>query len=266
MLSQVVESMVSESLVAGDINVATPLFYRRVVPLDSVSHRRVNLAVPDRPLGYARGANVIPALLDEFVPAAGEMPIAFIPGADHPSAVFVTGLRPGSNLFIDEAGHWVGAYVPAYLRRYPFIIGDVPNGQPILCMDADYEGFNETSGTPLFAEDGKPSEAVTQALALAQSYKAAAERTDRVSKRLRELGLFRSVTLDARLASGQTTVVHGLLIVDEEVLEALPADQLAELHAEKLLKPIYAHLLSLGTLSRLGEREQKEQGVAGAAA
>src|SRR5690606_35053869 len=135
---------------------------------------------------------------DEFAAAAGEMPIAFVPGADAPAAVFVTGLRPGSNLFIDENGRWSGSYVPAYLRRSPFIIGDVPDGEPILCIDADYDGFGEESGAPLFSEEG-PAEAVTQALTFAQGYKTAADRTDAACAKLKALGLFRSVTLDARL-------------------------------------------------------------------
>lgn len=235
---------------------AAPLFYRRVVPLDSRLHRSRKIATPEKPLEYARAANVIPALTDEFASAAVEMPIAFIPGADSPSAVFVTGLRPGSNLFVDAAGRWSGSYVPAYLRRYPFIIGDVPNGEPILCIDGDYEGFRDDSGTPLFSEEGTPSQAVTQALAFSQSYKAAADRTDAACAKLKALGLFRSVTLDARLPDGQSTVIHGLLIVDEEALDALPAEKLADLHADRLLKPIYAHLTSLGALSRLGERDQ----------
>jgi hypothetical protein len=235
--------------------VADPLFYKRVVPLDSRAHAKWKISSPEKPLAYARSANVIPALVEEFASAATEMPIAFVPGADHPSAVFVVGLRPGTNLFVDDAGRWAGSYVPAYLRRYPFIIGDPPEGQPVLCIDAEYEGLGEENGAPLFSDEGRPTEAVTQALAFSQGYKESADRTDAACTKLKSLGLFRPVTLDARLPSGQSTVVHGLLIIDEDALNALPADKLAELHADRLLKPIFAHLTSLGALSRLGDKE-----------
>jgi hypothetical protein len=248
----------------GD-SVADPLFYRRVVPLDSRVHSNLKISSPDKPLAYAQAANVIPALVEEFASAATEMPIAFVPGADHPSAVFVVGLRPGTNLFIDDTGRWVGTYVPAYLRRYPFIIGDPPEGEPILCIDAEYDGLGEDAGAPLFNEEGRPGEAVTQALAFSQSYKQSADRTDAACRKLKDMGLFRPVTLDARLPSGQSTVVHGLLIVDEDALNALPADKLAELHADRLLKPVFAHLTSLGALSRLGDKEHAKAAAQAAA-
>jgi hypothetical protein len=244
---------------------ATPLFYKRVIPLDSRTHRELRVKQSDKPLAFASGSSVIPALVEEFAAAASEIPVAFMPGADAPSAVFITGLKPGHNVFVTDSGRWSGTYVPAYLRRYPFIIGDVPNGEPILCIDDSYDGFSTKTGTRLFTSDAAPDESLQQALSFAQGYKVAAEKTDAACAKLKKLGLFRSVTLDAKLADGQTTVVHGLLIIDEEALAALPSETIAELHAEQLLKPIYAHLVSLGALSRLGEREQAAEAKPAAA-
>src|SRR5690348_1672136 len=107
-----------------------PLFYERIVPLDSAAHRTLKVGPAANPYAFAREANLIPALIEEFSAAAPFMPIAFLPGAEKPAAVFVTGLKPGQNLFVKTDGQWAAGYLPAYLRRCPFIMGDVPDGQP----------------------------------------------------------------------------------------------------------------------------------------
>ena len=88
----------------GSDTMANPLFYNKVIPLDSVAHRNFAVQNLDRPLDFAGAANLIPALTEEFVAAAPHLPIAFLPGATRPSAVFVVGTRPGSNVFIDADG------------------------------------------------------------------------------------------------------------------------------------------------------------------
>ena len=229
---------------------ANPLFYDRVVPLDSAAHRELRLRPTEKPYGFAEGANLIPALLEEFGAAAPFMPVAFLPGVDKPAAVFVAGVKPGMNLFIEE-GRWTGGYVPAYLRRYPFIMGDVPSGQPVLCMDAGFAGLDSEEGTRLFSASGEPEPALSAALALAEGYRQGALRAELFCATLQRLKLFRSVTLDARQPDGESTVVHGLMVVDEEAFGALGAEDLHGLHQLGFLKPIFEHLASLAAISRL---------------
>lgn len=230
---------------------ANPLFYGNIVPLGTAAHRDLRMHTPEKPFGFAAEANLVPALLEEFGTAAPHMPIAFLPNADRPAAVFVTGLKPGRNLFVDVAGQWTGGYLPAYVRRYPFIMGDVPGGEPILCIDSSYEGFGAAAGELLFEAEGKPGSQLGKALALAESYRQSALRVDAFCAALQKLGLFRTVTLDARLPEGESTVVHGLMVVDEEAFNALDAEALRELHAQRFLRPIFEHLVSLAAMSHL---------------
>ena len=106
-------------------------------------------------------------------------------------------------------------------------------------------------GTPLFAEDGKATQALTQALGLAEDYRTAALRSDEFCDTLQAMGLLRSVTLDVKQTSGESSVVHGLLVLDEEAFDALSPENLAKLHAEKWLKPLMAHLVSLSAIVKL---------------
>lgn len=243
---------------------ANPLFYNQVVPLNSEEHRDLLLKPAARPFGFAQEANLVPALIEEFGAALGQMPVAFLPGAKHPAAVFVTGVAPGANLFVSAEGQWTGGYLPAYLRRYPFIMGNMPDANPVLCFDAAFEGFNAEDGVRLFAASGEIEEPVRQALGLAENYRVSAQTTEAFCAKLHELELFRTVALDTKLDNGQSTSVHGLMIVDEEALNALPSETLVELAKLGFLKPIYAHLFSLSGLGQLAERARGDKNAAAA--
>lgn len=234
----------------------TPLFYRKVVPLDKSAHRELFVDAGDRRFDFARGANLIPAVVDEFGSAMQHLPIAFLPGTRHPSAVFVVGLEPGSNLFLDEDGRWNGGYVPAYLRRFPFIVGDLPSGESLLCVDEAHP--RPEGGERLFSAAGEPEPALARVRDLAVDYKRSADRTDLFCTQLQRLGLFTSVSLSAKTAGGGNSVVHGLWIVDEAAFDMLKPDDVKELHELRLLKPIVQHLASLATVSKLGDRSQKK--------
>lgn len=231
-----------------------PLFYKNVVPLNTEAHKNLRLTTPEKPLAFAQGANLIPALVDEFEMALDDVPIAFLPGPAAPAAVFVTGLKPGMNVFVSEDGLWNGKYAPAYLRRYPFIVGDVTDGEPILCVDDTYEGLSEKEGDRFFSKAGESEETLVRALTLSQSYKHSAERTDQFTKMLHDMELFHSISLDAVMPDGEKTSVHGLMVVDEAALAGLSADNLKKLNDAGFLKAIYYHLLSLRAISRLASK------------
>ncbi len=231
-----------------------PLFYEKVVPLDKKAHRGLTLDRAANGFGFTRGANLIPAVIDEFGAAMAHLPIAFLPGAKRPAAVFVVGLNPGSNLFLKPDGKWDGRYIPAYVRRYPFIVGDVPGGEPLLCIDESYRGLGRASGERLFSDAGEPQPVVSEALDLAVNYKRSADRTDEFCGMLQELGLLGSVSLNARTAGGENTVVHGLFVVDESLFDALSEDDVVRLHQKGFLKPILQHLASLAAISHLADR------------
>lgn len=231
-----------------------PLFYKKVVPLDHVRHRDLRMARKGNVFPFARGANFVPAVVDEFGAAMAHLPIAFLPGAGQPAAVFVLGLEPGSNLFLEADDSWAGRYVPAYLRRYPFIVGDVKGREPLLCVDEADDGLGRKDGERLFSDAGESGPLVKQARDLCANYKRAADRTDEFCATLQKLGLFSSVTLNAQTPDRGNMVVHGLFTVDEAAVDRLGADDVKLLHEKRFLKPIFQHIASLGALAKLADR------------
>jgi hypothetical protein len=243
-----------------------PLFYSSVVPLDSVSQRGHRLRLAEKPFGYAAQAHLIPAVIDEFPRAAREMPVVFAPSGTRHASVFLCGLKPGQNLFVDADGRWNGAYVPAYLRRYPFMLGERAGADPLICIDSAYEGFGPgEAGERLFDDEGKPSQPLNQMIALVTDFAQAAKRTDALCARLEELGLFKSVTIDVQQAGGASASVHGLAIVDEEKLATLPDDVFLDFRKQGIIGALYGHLFSIGATQNLATRLKAAGGEMAAA-
>ena len=100
-----------------------PLFYADPVALHVDRHAEWRLL--DGNAAFAACATAIPLVLTDFVPAARSYPILFT--ADTAAPIALTGLQR-SDLFVDAAGAWApDCYVPAYVRRYPFILVEVPD-------------------------------------------------------------------------------------------------------------------------------------------
>src|SRR5690606_24713008 len=96
-------------------------FYKNVVPLDRARHRKLRR----RRSGGRRsaaGVQCVPFAAIELYEAAREYPVV-LTGGDDATPVAILGLRAGENLYVDADGRWApGAYVPVFVRRYPFIL------------------------------------------------------------------------------------------------------------------------------------------------
>ncbi|MDN3566152.1 SapC family protein [Paeniroseomonas aquatica] len=239
---------------AGAMPVLPPL-YRSLEGL--TAERHAGLRLRDAGFGFAATASAVPVAAEEFVIAARSLPIVFSAQAPH-MPVVITGLAAGTNLYVDSGGAWkAGAYVPAYLRRFPFfLLRTAPDSEELaLCIDPGAPQVSTTLGEPLFGPDGKPAPQLDRAFAFSRSVEEAMLRTRTLAVRLAELGLLKPsvVQFDHH---GKPMRIDGFFAVDRPALAALPAGQLAELRDRGWLEVIYAHLLSVGGIPDLARGVQ----------
>ena len=228
-----------------------PMFYSDIVPLDRDRHRGFTLDVGEKRFSVAARSHVIPALMQEFSAASAHLPIVFLPGTGTPVAVFLVGLRTGCSAMVDSEGEWRGNYVPAYLRRYPFMLGEVTDGEPVVCIDAKYAVSAESDGARIFSDAGENTPLLVERVRLMNEYYGAAKANETFIKTLNEFGLLRPISIDARIPSGENVSMQGLLVVDEQKLSALPDESFLRLRKEGVLPAIYAHLASLAAVESL---------------
>lgn len=234
-----------------------PMFYRNPVPLNSEQHSA--LTISQRPEGFRFAASSRTVLLaaSELYDAARQFPIIFTQTADNGILpVALLGLEENENLFVDETGGWNAAYIPAYIRRYPFITTDGTEGRTTVCIDEDFEGFNLEGGLPLF-ENGEPTEKTKEIQAFLQDYLFQMQQTREFGALLLQDGLLREINVQAALNDGHSYLLNGMLVVDEEKLSQLPDTDIAKLFRTGSLALIHAHLISLRSLNALVERKAK---------
>lgn len=231
-----------------------PLLYKTMVPLVPERHGGYVLR-QNRDYQIASGVNAIPLTVDEFPRAMRDYPIVISSG-DTPTPVALVGFQRGKNDFVEADGTWrQGAYVPAYLRRYPFAFlkESAEAERHILCADMSSTIFSESAedGETLFV-DGEPGAPIKRALDFCQRYTAAAERTQSVMNDALKHDLIgpSSVTI----ARGETKrKVEGFSIISEEKLRTLEDSDLASLARRGVLTLFAAHQMSLANFSSFGE-------------
>lgn len=231
------------------------LFYGQPEPLSLEAHGKLGVNAVDKPYAFAGQTNLVPLTVTEFSPAALSYPIIFVGDARQPVAVM--GLRPGENLFVSAEGDFRGeAYIPAYVRRYPFVFAnDDVQKRLILCIDRAAPFLSEGGATPLFEND-LPSAYTQQAMEFCNNFEQERQRTESFIQLLKDLDLLdtREASFTPRNADGTPAPAQKIAeyyAVSEDRLKALPAEKLVELRDNGALGQIYAHLVSLLGWDRL---------------
>ena len=219
-----------------------PLFYQDPQPLNALAHGALRLK--DGDYGFAAKTNAAPLAVVEFASAARFYPVVFSQEAQ-PFPVAILGLG-ADNRFV-EGGRWAeGVYVPAYVRRHPFVFIEAGGDNLVLGVDVGSERIvvGGEAGAALF-EDGKPSELTQGALSFCGQFHAQHLQTRAFAQALVEHDLLVVQQADARPAGGQPLTLGGFQVVDQARFAALPDDVVLDWHRKGWLALVHFHLASL---------------------
>jgi len=119
--------------------------------------------MPGSDFGFAREAVAIPVVNGEFMVAMRHYPIVFAVD-EQASPIALVAMRKDQNLFVEPDGSWkAGSYIPAYVRRYPFIVMETEDRtQHFLSVDRGSERFvasvkDHEGARSLFDDVGRPT-------------------------------------------------------------------------------------------------------------
>ena len=232
------------------------LFYTQPEPLSPELHGKMGVKSMDGPFGFARVGHAIPLTVGEFPPAAMTGPIIFVGEEKLPIAVM--GLNSGENMFVRPDGVFeAGVYVPAYIRRYPFVFAtDQVAGQMVLCIDRAADFIVPGGDMPFFEADGQPSEYTKNCIEFCNNFELERQRTMSFVQLLKDNDLFESKTAtftptNPDGTAGEPQKIADYFGISEDKLNALPQAKIIELRDNGALAQIYAHLLSLVGWDRL---------------
>jgi len=248
--------MATQSTPAGQLT-GNVLFYKNPEPLARELHGKLGVKRMDGPFRFAKEGHAVPLTVGEFPVAAVTGPIIFVGEEKLPIAVM--GLNAGENMFLDVATGVFepGVYVPAYIRRYPFVFAnDEGNNQMVLCIDRSAPFIEEGGEIPFFDEKGEPSDYTKTCIEFCNSFEAERQRTLSFVQLLKDLDLFETkvanfIPTNADGTPGEPQKIAEYFGVSEDKLNKLPSEKLVELRDNGALGQIYAHLLSLVGWDRL---------------
>lgn len=232
-----------------------PVFYNDLLPLSSEMHGNFRIR-PATTAPFLGKQHAVPLTVEEFPLVQRYMPIVFSAG-EEPVPLALMGLNEGVNVFFDEDGKPRGTepmYIPAYVRRYPFLLAKLrPDAEELsLCFDPTSEIVGEyEDGRPLI-ENGEASELTKELLAFCQQFEEAAMRTGQFVKELQEQELLMDGELSIQIPDQEQPFVYrGFQMVNEEKLRELRGDQLRKFNQSGALPLIHAHLFSLQGMREL---------------
>jgi hypothetical protein len=245
----------TQTSMSGQIS-GNVLYYSSPEPLNPETHRNLGLRRIDRPFAFAAGSQVAPLTVTEFALASLSYPIIFAGEAYTPLAVM--GVSAEANMFITPAGVFEpGAYVPAYVRRYPFVLAnDQAREQLVVCIDRGASMIGDLPDLAFFDAAGQPTEYTKGCIQFCNDFEIEVRRTASFVDMLRGLDLFETrktthTPTNPDGTPGQAQIIAEYFAVSEEKLRALPNDKVREMMDNGAIAQIYAHLHSLNGWDRL---------------
>ncbi len=224
--------------------------YQEPELLNHEQHGQLGLSRQEEPFAHVRQLRALPVTVGEFATAQKFYPIVFS-DAENPVPLMATAVFDEQNLFVDPSGQWESmAYIPAYLRCYPFAFATRTEEQQAVVIDRACPAISDTPEQPFF--DGEKVTEFTQGLIdFCSQYDADRRRTRDFSLKLKELGLLTGQQATQTPAGGSEQTIASYVAVDPKKLTELDAATLHELHKEGSLAAIFAHLFSLENWQRL---------------
>ena len=231
------------------------LFYEQAAPVSAARH--ADLCV-ETGAGYAFAshASAVPIMALEFVPAASEYAIVFAPIGEEIFPAVVLGLRTDQNLYLGADAKWNAKYVPAFIRRYPFVFSTSTDRKTLtLCIDESYAGLNrEGRGQRLFDDERKPTAYTQRVLKFLQDFQAHFQRTRAFCQRLKELGVLEPTGVQVAGAGGEKLALGGFLVANRKKLRELPDDKLLAMAKSDELELLHLHQYSLRNFAEMKDR------------
>jgi hypothetical protein len=232
------------------------LLYQKPIRLNRFAHAELCYTPPSDYM-FCRALAAVPLMAVEFPLSCRQYPIVFVRAEDGTTGAWaILSLVAEENAYVDRQGRWTASYVPAVVRRYPFVLAEIP-GKPTdfdVAIDEESPCFSRDHGQALFTAAGEPEPILQSQIEFLRAVLAEHQRTLAFAKALQEAEILTPRNVDIVRGDQQRFGMRNALVVDEAKLAALPAETVHDFLAKGYLGWIYSHLLSLQCFLPLANR------------
>jgi hypothetical protein len=229
--------------------------YKNLEILNKINHKE-NRVKEIKDFSYAKNLMSIPITVSEFFEACKNYPIFFVKDKnDNWFTSVMLGFKENTNIFINDKGEWDKLhYVPAFVRRYPFVFVEQDNKEELLlALDKDnLSTSKEDNARKLFDNKGENSEFLNNILAFLNQFRNDSIATKEFVKQLDAWELLEEKTATVITQNKEQFNINQLYIVNEEKLKHLSKKKRDEINDKNAIPLITAHLISLSNIQKLG--------------
>ncbi len=229
------------------------LFYKEPIPLDRKNHLGLKLKKQDN-YSFADDVNSVPVAGFEFFQCSRSFPVMFVKNENEE---FV----PIALLSLTAKGHnlgsnWEGYYVPAFVRRYPFVL---ESSQAMVMFDKNAPHLTEEEGETLFGDDGEPTEVLKDIVQFLETVDRGYRMTEEFAKELKEKDLLEPSKGTIKFTDTELKLNHLYVINEKKFHESLDDEEIVKWFKRGWLSWVSAHLHSIGAMPEVLKRlPQKE--------
>lgn len=232
--------------------------FKNIVPITREAHKNKKVA-PVKDFNFVSDVHIASVMVHEFSRLSSIYPIVFLENPENGGfkPVVLLGLEQGENLFVED-GKWNASYVPAIIRRYPFVLakGSEENKYTV-CIDEGSNLLNEEEGEALFNEDGEGSEVIERVKQYLGELQQMEMFTEEFAKFMAENNMFTPLNMKVRVEN-EIKNIAGAYVINEERLNGLSNEKYLELREKQYMPVVYSHLSSLSQIERLLKLKTKE--------
>ncbi len=231
------------------------MFYENPQPLSKEKHKGFGVAQVDKPFEYMSQQHFMPLTAAEFGPAAASYPVVF--AGEERNPIGIMGIRANENLFVENGLFNTDFYLPAFARRYPFVLaGDQANDRFVVCVDEAAECVTKDNPVTEFFTGEDTSKFTKDAFEFLQGFERDRQATSVMIARFKELDLFepKDMHFQGQNADGtpaERQKIADYFAVSTEKLAGLDEATLAELVTKGYMAAACSHLVSLNNWQRL---------------
>lgn len=236
--------------------------YEKPELLSREEHGNYGINPIERPFAFCAKIRAVPLVISEIPAAARHYPIVFHE-LTNMVPLAVLGIVDDVNLFVDDKGVWdQHAYIPAYVRRYPFAVAaETGSDRMAIVIDRAYGGLAVGAQAPFFT-GGEPTDATRQMIDFCQGYENDRRVTDQFLKELEALDLVTPQQAQyTPTGKTESLVFANYYGVDENKLRDLADDKFIGLRRNGLLNVVHAQLWSMDNWRQLIQRRSVRYGL-----
>ena len=233
--------------------------YEKPELLTPQSHGALAMSPAAQPFAFAAKVRALPLTVSEIVMASRDYPVVFM-STDQPLPMAIVGLIEDVNLFVDDAGKWeADAYIPGYVRRYPFGIAAEQNSDRFaVVIDRAFEGLKSGGDQPLFNGD-QPSQFTQDAVEFTKRYEQDRQLTNQFMTEIKKFDILSGQSAQyTPQGGGEQRSFAQYLGLDEAKLRDLPDEKFLEIRKLGLLPVLYAQAMSMNNWRKIVTRRARK--------